>query len=526
MKLSLKFLSLLLVFANLTGILLACKDKTSSQTPVDDSMISITDEFTVTRPERPTDVEQESALTIRSSLEAIGVDARVQDDWYKFEDTIPKNEILVGKTNRQESIDALSKLGNERDFSISVHGSKENGFKVVIAATGDKGLTAAVEYFISTYLSSAESNKLSTTLSYNYVFSFPCENITLGESATPLADYTIVYANDGVTSALDPNYGTFVQAAKYEDVALALAESLSDAANVNLNVIPQTSATSDGTPKIIVGKTDLPDDDFAYKSKFSDIGSYIGKLNAGGNVILAGDNACAVYAAGEAFVDALINAKTALTEFSIEDTKTLIKVACVGDSITHGSTSDDINKYNYPVYLQRLLGYDYYVEKHGAPGISMAAADPYAYVNFSSMYSATQALRPDVVIIMLGTNDCNPYDAAKDWSNPSRARSFTASANAMVKAYRRKNKDVQIYFMTPPTVPSSTAWNSNVKDYAVPLVTQAATDNECYLIDIYTWSTRNTKVFAADGLHPKNETYGDLAQAVYDGLKDTVKKPE
>ena len=124
MKLSLKFLSLLLVFANLTGILLACKDKASSTPPVDDSTFSITEEFAITRPERPTDVEQESALTIRSSLEAIGVDARVQDDWYKFEDTIPKNEILVGKTNRQESIDALSKLGNERDFSISVHGSK------------------------------------------------------------------------------------------------------------------------------------------------------------------------------------------------------------------------------------------------------------------------------------------------------------------------------------------------------------------------------------------------------------------
>ena len=526
MKRHFRLLSLLLVFSLLIGMLTACQDPSTSPTPpADASSISITDEFVITRGQRASDEEKDAARSIRAALEAIGVKVNVKDDWYQSEADIPKHEILVGKTNRAESAEAIKGLA-ERDYAISVHGSAQDGYKVVIAASGNKGITAGVAYFISTYLTSAETNQLSTSLSYRYTYEFPCENITIGASATPLADYTIVYANEGVTSPVDPNYQTYIQSAKYEDVAYKLADMLSDAANVNVKVSSQFQAEDDGSPKILVGKTDFDDDDFAYQAKFTDVGSYAAALTDNGTVVLAGDNACAVYAAGEAFVDALCNAKTNLSAFSVKDTKKLIKVACVGDSITHGSTSDDENRFNYPAYLQRLLGYDYYVEKYGAPGFSMTSSDTYAYLNHGGLYKPSQEAKADVVIIMLGTNDCNPHDSYKDWSDPKRSTTFSASAKSMVNAYRRANSKVQIYFMTPPTVPQNTVWNDNVKNYAVPLVTEAAEVNQCYLIDIYTWSTVNTKVFAVDGLHPKNETYGDLAQAVYDGLKDTIRKPE
>lgn len=71
-------------------------------------------------------------------------------------------------------------------------------------------------------------------------------------------------------------------------------------------------------------------------------------------------------------------------------------------------------------------------------------------------------------------------------------------------------------------------WANNVKTHAVPLITEVAEAKECYLIDIYSWSRKNTSVFTdngGDGLHPKNENYEKLAQAVYNGLKDTIRKP-
>ena len=526
MKHLIRLWSLFLLFSLLTGMLTACQDEAVSPTPpANVSSISITDEFVITRGQRASEEEKTADRSIRSALEAIGVKVNVQDDWYQSEADIPKHEILVGKTNRAESAEAVKGLAL-RDYSISVHGSAEDGYKVVIAASGSKGITAGVAYFISTYLTSAESNQLSTTLSYRYTYTFPCENITIGSNSTPLKEYTIVYAYEGVTSGVDPNYQTYIQSAKYEDVAYELADMLSDIANVSVKVSSQFKADDDGSPKILVGKTDFEDDDFAYQSGFSDVGSYRAELTDNGTVVLAGDNACAVYAAGEAFIDALCDAKTNLSAFSVQDTKQLIKVACIGDSITHGSTSDDENRFNYPAYLQRLLGYDYYVEKYGAPGFSMTSTDTYAYLNHGGLYKPSLNAKADVVIIMLGTNDCNPYDDYKDWTNPKRASTFTSSAKSMVNAYRRANSNAQIYLMTPPTVPQSTAWNDNVKNYAVPLTVEAAETNNCYLIDIYTWSLSNTKVFAADGLHPKNETYGDLAQAVYDGLKDTIRKPE
>lgn len=525
MKLSLRLIGLILALCTVCGLLAACKS-TPPETEV--PPISITEEFVITRSTRSTDAEEEAARAVRSALDAIGIKVFVKDDWYKEEADIPKNEILIGKTNRAESTAALEGL-SERDYAISVHGSAENGYKVVIAATGDKGITAGVEYFIATYLTSAEQNKLPATLSYKYTFEFPCEGITVGNQNISMGDYTIVYAKEGVTSPVDPNYQTFIQTAKYADAAAALADAIAEATNARPNVVADADAADDGSPKIYFGKTDLAADDFAYKSAFSDAGDYIAKLTDNGDIVLAGDNACAAYAAGEALIGAMTEAKTNLSALDVSATKDLIKVACIGDSITHGTTSDDESAYNYPVYLQRMLGYDYYVEKYGAPGFSLTSSDTFSYMSYSAMYGGSQEAKPDVVIIMLGTNDCNPFDDYKDWTNPTRSRAFKTSAETMIKGYKRANSKVQIYFMTPPTVPQNADWANNVKEYAVPLITEVAEANKCNLIDIYSWSLKNTSTFTADGgdgLHPKNEHYAELAEAVYEGLKDTIKKPQ
>lgn len=521
MKTSLRLLGILLSITLLCSAFISCKQDTPPAA-TDAAVVSVTEEFYITRPARATEAEKTAARDIANALKALGINVIVKDDWYQKEEDIPKKEILVGRTNRAESTEALQGLA-ERDYSISVSKSTDS-CKIVIAASGDKGITAAASYFTGTYLTGESANQFSATLSYRYTYEFPCENITVGAAATPLKDYTIVYAPEGVSSPVDPNYQNFIQTAKYEDVANAIADFLSDAANVKLNVQSSESASDDGKPKILVGNTSLTADDFAYTATFANVGDYKACLTADGNIVLAGDNACAAYAAGEALVKAMIEAKTNLGELNVSDTKKLIKIACVGDSITHG----DGNEFSYPAYLQKMLGYNYYVEKYGAPGFSMTSTDTYAYIKHTSLYKPSQEAKADVVIIMLGTNDCNPNPdhSYKDWSDPARANNFKASATAMIKAYRRANPQAQIYLMTPPSMFKNETWGSNIKNYAVPLTIEAAESNKCYLIDIYTWSLSNSKVFYVDGLHPKNETYKDFAQAVYDGLKDTIKKPE
>ncbi|MBQ8382199.1 MAG: hypothetical protein IJX47_03235 [Clostridia bacterium] len=522
MKPSLQTIGLILALLTVCGLLVACGE--TSVPPSEPPVFAITEDFVITRPTRGTDAELESARAVRDALSALGLTVRVSEDFYTDEAEIPQNEILIGATNREASQTVTEGLA-ENEYAIRVHGSEEDGYKIVIAAKGDRAISEVVEYFIATYLTSAAQNSFSASLQYNGKFEFPCAGVTVSDHNISIGDYTIVYAKEGVTSPVDPNYQTFIQTAKYKDTAEALANLIEDASGVRPKVVPGTETVAEDSPKILFGKTDYSEDDAYYTKVFDEVGTYTAELTADGTIVLAGDNACAAYAAGEALVDALCTAKTRLTELNVSATKDLIKVACIGDSITHGTTSDDESAYNYPVYLQRMLGYDYYVEKYGAPGFSLTSTDTFSYMSYSAMYKGSQDAKPDVVIIMLGTNDCNPFDDYKDWSNPSRATAFQKSATTMIDAYKRANRNVQIYLMTPPTVPQNADWASNVKNYAVPLITEVAEAKGCNLIDIYSWSLKNTSVFAGDGLHPKNETYEDLAEAVYDGLKDTIRKP-
>lgn len=524
MKKRLLSLCLILALVLTAGLFTACGDSADTTPPEEEGPppVVIATGFSIIRPAEPNETETDMAKAIQDALYDIDVNVFIKKDSAEVKDEV-RHEIIIGNTSRPESADALASL-QRNEYTLRVSGSEETGYRIVVAGNGEKALAAACRYFMDTYLSSEEKNAMPKDLSYSAKLDFPCENVQVMNNF--IGDYTIVYAKEGVTSPVDPNYKTFIQTAKYKDVAEALADAIENATGIKPAIQPDSEPLPEGKPVILLGKTDHAADDSYYTKGFAEAGSYTAALSGDGTVILAGDNACAAYAAGEELIRALTDAKTNLTSLNKSGVKKLIKVACVGDSITHGTTSSDESAYNYPVYLQRMLGYDYYVEKYGAPGFSMTSTDTFSYMSYGAMYQGSINAKPDVVIMMLGTNDCNPFDDYKDWTNPQRANTFKMSAVTMINAYMRANKDVQIYMMTPPTVPQNADWANNVKTYAVPLVTEVAESKGCYLIDIYSWSLKNTKVFAGDGLHPKNGTYENLAKAVYDGLKDTVQKPE
>ncbi|MFV0269607.1 MAG: hypothetical protein ACK5HT_20995, partial [Draconibacterium sp.] len=61
-----------------------------------------------------------------------------------------------------------------------------------------------------------------------------------------------------------------------------------------------------------------------------------------------------------------------LTSFSNEEVKKkLVKVACVGDSITFGARLNNPDQHSYPAQLQLLLGKKYQVENFGVGGSTL-----------------------------------------------------------------------------------------------------------------------------------------------------------
>ncbi len=128
-----------------------------------------------------------------------------------------------------------------------------------------------------------------------------------------------------------------------------------------------------------------------------------------------------------------------------------IKVACVGDSITYGGLTENER---YPHLLEQLLGSAYSVRNFGAieHTVQKAGHLPYwdhRYFRLSSEFA------PDVVIIMLGTNDAHP----KNWAGAAR---FSADYRALIEHYQSLPSRPQLFLATPPsTYVECTSGNSH-----------------------------------------------------------------
>ncbi|RUA11942.1 MAG: sialate O-acetylesterase, partial [Flavobacteriia bacterium] len=81
-----------------------------------------------------------------------------------------------------------------------------------------------------------------------------------------------------------------------------------------------------------------------------------------------------------------------------------IKIACVGNSITFGHKISNREKNAYPAQLQHLLGANYSVKNFGHSGRTLLKKGDYPYWK-SDLYTKALQFKPDVVYIMLGTND-------------------------------------------------------------------------------------------------------------------------
>jgi lysophospholipase L1-like esterase len=85
----------------------------------------------------------------------------------------------------------------------------------------------------------------------------------------------------------------------------------------------------------------------------------------------------------------------------------VIKVACVGDSITHGAGVEEREKNNYPKQLGELLGNRFEVRNFGRSGATLSRVGDLPYAS-TDEFKAAIAWQPDMVIIKLGTNDTKP----------------------------------------------------------------------------------------------------------------------
>ena len=86
-----------------------------------------------------------------------------------------------------------------------------------------------------------------------------------------------------------------------------------------------------------------------------------------------------------------------------------IRVACIGDSITFGANIQNREHDSYPADLQRMLGRHYEVDNFGVSGANLIKKGDKPYWQEPEFLAAT-TFAPDIVIILLGTNDTKPQN--------------------------------------------------------------------------------------------------------------------
>ena len=155
------------------------------------------------------------------------------------------------------------------------------------------------------------------------------------------------------------------------------------------------------------------------------------------------------------------------------------RIACIGDSLTYGHSWPEEA---YPVYLAELLGPAFEVGNFGRNGASICGYNPTGYLKYTeqSEYGESLAFDPDVLIIMLGTND------SKDW--PPAEPEFLGEYADLVDSYLRENPDLKILMVSaPPTMENNrfNLPNDVIRDSVVPMQRELAEMLELPLLDLY-----------------------------------------
>jgi acyl-CoA thioesterase-1 len=187
----------------------------------------------------------------------------------------------------------------------------------------------------------------------------------------------------------------------------------------------------------------------------------------------------------------------------VQNQQSPIKVACVGDSITEGS--------DYPSELWMLLGSNYTVGNFGHGGTTVSQDAPTPYIQQTAFQEAKD-FQPDIVIIMLGTNDALPalqmYNAL-----------FVDDYLRIVREFQALKSKPQIWIVLPPPIYHDGTGLSTefFKQNVIPKIQEVANQTNLPIINVYAALSIRPDYFT-DGVHPNTEGSKIIAQKIYNAL--------
>ena len=167
-------------------------------------------EYTVVRGDLCSDEEKQALVTFRQTvMKNLGITLPALTDWIGKGQEEREKEILIGETNRKESIELMAGLGYN-DFAI-----KKIGTKLVIVGGSGSATIDAVEYFIENYVDIYQATLSYPKEGYKYTRDYLISSISI--DGTPITEFKLY--------ATDPDINlTEIQTALSDSVAGAYVE--------------------------------------------------------------------------------------------------------------------------------------------------------------------------------------------------------------------------------------------------------------------------------------------------------------
>ncbi len=189
----------------------------------------------------------------------------------------------------------------------------------------------------------------------------------------------------------------------------------------------------------------------------------------------------------------------------------VIKVACVGDSITYGAGIPDREKASYPAQLERLLGPKFDVLNLGHSGATASRSGDLPY-NTTPEYEKLKEFQPGVVILMLGTNDTKP----QNWKGRAE---FEASYKALLLSIRNLKSHPKVWACFPPPVYKD-EWGINAitLDEVNECIENVCDREKVPVIDLND-AMSGTPTSFPDGIHPNARGSEQMAKIIYQAVR-------
>lgn len=190
-----------------------------------------------------------------------------------------------------------------------------------------------------------------------------------------------------------------------------------------------------------------------------------------------------------------------------EESAEKIRVACVGDSITFGDQVKQRAENCYPAVLGRALGDKYDVRNFGACGASASRSAWHNYWKLKE-FKASLEFKPNIVIIMFGTNDTNP----KNWQRTQ--KTITKAFNELIDTYSALETKPKIYLCLPVECFGSKYADEDCLKIVRKEIRAVAKARGIEIINMYS-ALKGRKELFPDNLHPNAEGARIMAEKVF-----------